>query len=71
MRFFSLSRECVVPMWEVIFPLFLFLFFALIFFFNGVIQRCTDNPRGNHGELFRTILSFAEHLRGIHGESVW
>ena len=27
----------------------------------------TDNPRKNHGELFRAILRFAEHLRGNHG----
>ena len=26
----------------------------------------TDNLRGNHGELFRAILRFAEHLRGNH-----
>ena len=36
-----------------------------------MIQGGTDNPRKNHGELFRAILIFAEHLRGNHGESVW
>ena len=30
-----------------------------------------EEPRGNHGELFRAILRFAEHLRGNHRESVW
>ena len=27
----------------------------------------TEEPRGNHGELFRAILRFAEHLRENHG----
>ena len=40
----------------------------------GVIQgvrrthgQPTEEPRGNHGELFRAILRFAEHLRENHG----
>ena len=40
----------------------------------GVIQgvrrthgQPTEEPRGNHGELFEAILRFAEHLRENHG----
>ena len=36
-----------------------------------MVQGVRTNPRKNHGELFRAILRFAEHLRGNHGESVW
>ena len=39
--------------------------------FHNIVFWCdsggTDNPRKNHGELFRAILRFAEHLWENHG----
>ena len=39
---------------------------AILVWFRGYGEP-TEEPRGNHGELFRAILRFAEHLRENHG----
>ena len=57
------------------FCVFLLLLSPLLFRSTfGVIQgvrtthgQSTEEPRGNHGELFRALLRFAEHLRENHG----